>query len=219
MAIIPARLISKYASFGTRPFLAATHALFKALCEVNREAFLSSAIRALDFSINRVFIKANSATNYFVLLNWGNLVLQLTSGKNEDLVKYLPNLVRWQATLLQRCLAETKKKGLRASAVRTTRACMRQIFQLKNCDITKMTIKKIIEVLAGPNIAPFAAAVALGMVAGVSSRLRSKIADKVVESHKNIFYEFFVREIMGSTSRIPPYVMVCFLLSRYLVKG
>jgi hypothetical protein len=188
--------------------LAAIHVLFEALCRINREAFLSAVKRELEVSMTRVVIKANAVANYFTLLNWVNQVLQLASADQENLLKHLPDLVRWQATLLQLCLAEGKKKGLKISAISMTRACMRKLFQQKDSNLSGNTVQSYIKILAGSRMSPFAAAISLGTVAGVSCRLRSKVASDVVESLKNVFYDFFVKEMVGSKIRIPSYVMV-----------
>jgi hypothetical protein len=214
ISVILEFLIPKYASFQTRPLLAAFHILFRELYSVNKETFLSTISRVLDVSVTRVVLKANAVSNYFTLLDFVNHVFLLASGDNEIFMKYLPDLVRWQATLLQHCLAYSKKKGMRLSAIRTTRACLRGIFQQKESILNRNTVDSVIKVLVGSKISPLAAAVSLGLVAGVCKRLPSDTTRAVIESSKSAFYDFFTKELVGSRARLPPYVMV--LLRLYI---
>jgi len=208
ITIILEHLIPKYASFQIRPLLSSFHTLFRELCRVNREAFLATVVRELDVATSRVAVKTNAVGNYFTLLDWVNYILPLSSADNEDFVHYLPDLVRWQGFLLYKCLAEAKKKGLRASALRTTRACLRGVFQQKQSIVSGNTVESYIKILSGAKTSPFASAVLLGVVAGVSARLRNKLPNEVVESSKSFFYDFFLKEILGSKTRVPEFVMV-----------
>ena len=209
ITIIIEYLIPKYAAFQTRTLLSATHILFKDLYAINKETFLTAAVRGLDIAVSRVLIKANAISNYFTLLDWVNNVLLLSNEDHHDLLKYLPDLARWQAIILQQCLAEPKKRGMRTSARRTTRASLRGIFQQKDSTMSKNTVESFIKVLVGSKIPPFAAAVSLGMVAGVCKRLRRDNApSEFIEQSKRVYYDFFVKEIIGSKVRIPNYVMV-----------
>jgi hypothetical protein len=201
-------LIPKYASFQTRHLLGALRILFKELYSINKDTFLSTVVRGLDLAVNRVTLKANAVSNYFTLLDWVNNVLLLSSKDNENFTKYLPDLVIWQATLLQHCLAEAKKKGMKVSAFRTTRASLRGVFQQKESISNSNAVENFIRILVGSKISPFAAATLLGIVAGVCKRLRNDTPRGVIESSKNTYYDFFIKEIIGSRIRMPSYVMV-----------
>jgi hypothetical protein len=75
--------------------------------------------------------------------------------------------------------------------------------------MSKNTAESFIKVLVGSKIPPFAAAVSLGIVAGVSKRLRRDNApSEFIEQSKSVYYDFFVKEIIESKVRIPNYVMV-----------
>jgi len=216
LVILVENLIPKYASFQTRSLLATLHILFKELYTISPRTFLSVIIRSLDLAIARVAVKANAVSNYFTLLDWVNQVLLLSSQNNEDFVKYLPDLVRWQALLLCKCLAESKKKGLKASALRISRACLRGLFQQKESIVSGNTVDSYIKILVESKTSPFASAVALGMVAGVAQRLRDQLSKEVVESSKDLIYDFFVKEIIGSKTRIPVFVLVIRDLTRLI---
>ena len=115
----------------------------------------------------------------------------------------------WQAILLHHCLAESKKRGLKISAIRTTRATLRGLFQQKESILNANAVEGFIRILAESKISPFAAATSLGVVAGVCKRLRNDTIREVIESSKNTYYDFFTKKIIGSRVRVPGYVMVC----------
>jgi hypothetical protein len=202
-------IIPRYPAFQIRPLLAAIHDVFDALYRVHGEEFLTVIVRELEIAVAHVVIKANAAANIFTLLNWVNQVLdQLASADEFTLTKYLPDLIRWQATLLQLCLSEGKKKGLKNAAIGRTRACMSALFQQKDGNLGASAVQIYIKVLSSSKVPPFAAGTALGMVANVSYRVRAKVAAETVECQKSLFYSFFVKEVVGSKVRIPNYVMV-----------
>ena len=202
-------IIPKYASYQIRPLLLELRRLFTSLYSVDSSVFLATVTRRLDSAVQRVSAKANAVSNYFTLLDWVNHVLILTSRNANDLSKYLPELVTWQATLLYHCLSEAKKKGMTVSALRSTRACLRAVFQSQTDDAgNKSTVEHFIAILVGSKVSPFTACVSLGIVAGVSKRLKYAIPTQVVNSSKNIFHDFATKEIIGSKLRVPRYVMV-----------
>lgn len=69
-------------------------------------------------------------------------------------------------------------------------------------------MESYIKILSGAKTLPFGSAVLLGVVAGVSARLRNKLPHEVVDSSKSSFYDFFFKEILGSKTRVPEFVMV-----------
>lgn len=203
-------LVSKHASFHTRPLHVAFHILFELLYTVDKEMFLSTIMHELDIFVNTVSQKTNAGSSYVTLLGWVNHVLLLSSRRHEDFLKYHPDLARWQAVLLYQCLAKGNKKGLRVSAICNTRACLRGIFKQKESIWNESAVEDFIKVLTGSRVTPFAACVLLGVVAGVCKRLKHPNPSKVIESSKTIFYDFFIKEIVGSKVRIQACVMVMF---------
>ena len=165
-------------------------------------------MRELGIALDRVTLKYNAASNYFTLLDWVNHVLVLSSKDNETFTKYLPDLVMWQATLLHHSLTESKKRGMKVSAIRTTRATLREIFQQKESALNGNAVGSFIRILVESKISPFGAATSLGVVAGVCKRLRNDAPREVINSSKAAYYDFFIRHIIGSRGRIPSYVMV-----------
>ena len=163
----------------------------------------------LGTALDRVTVKLNAVSNYFTLLDWVNQVLLLSSEDNQTFTKYFSDLITWQATLLHHCLAESKKRGLKVSAIRTTRASIRGLFQQKESVLNGNAVENFIRILVESRISPFAAAISLGVVAGVCKRLRNDIPREVVNSSKGIYHDFFIKNIIASRVRIPSYVMVC----------
>jgi hypothetical protein len=208
VSIILEFIIPKYASFTTRPLHSALHTLFRALNTVSKERFLSAVVRQLDIVINRSNIKVNAPSNYFTLLDWVNLVLVLSAEEVLNFTTYVSDLVIWQAILLHHCIAEGKK-GLTVSAIRGTRASLRGVFyQRDHPSFGGKAVESFIKILIGAKIPSFAAAIALGVVAGVCRRLRDPNPGRVIESSKSEYYDFFIKEIIGSKSRLPDYVLV-----------
>jgi hypothetical protein len=179
---------------------------------------MSTIIRELDIAINRVTVKANAVSNYFTLLDWVNYVILLSNKDNKNFTKYFPNLVIWQSKLLYHCLAESNKNGLKVSALRTTRASLRNVFQQKESILGENVLESFIRIFVGSKIPPFATGISLGMVAGVCKRLRKDTSCEVIESSKNLFYDFFIKEIIGSRVRVPQYVMVFILIGCCLIE-
>ena len=64
------------------------------------------------------------------------------------------------------------------------------------------------KVLLGTKVPTFVAAVGLGVLADVCKRLKNHTPREVIESSKSAFYEFFVKELCGSKTRVLSYVMV-----------
>jgi hypothetical protein len=173
-------------------------------------------VRQLDIAVNRVNIKPNAPGNYFTLLEWVNQVLTLSAEEEHLFTKYIANLVTWQATLLYNCLAEGKK-GVKQSALRGTRASLRSVFYKKDHpSFGETSVQSFIKILTGSKIPPFAAAIGLGVIAGVTRRLRDPSPSKVVDASKSTYYDFFIKEIVGSKSRIPEYVLVCARINPFL---
>lgn len=73
-------------------------------------------------------------------------------------------------------------------------------------------MESYIRVLMGAKLSSFVAAVLLGLVADVCKRLKNDTPRNVIEASKSAYYDFFVKELCGSKTRVPMYVMVCVFL-------
>lgn len=158
--------------------------------------------------MNRSYIKTNAPSNYFTLLDWVNVVLLLSAEDQLNFTAYLGDLVIWQATLLHRCISEGKR-GVKASAIRGTRASLKAVFAKEGePSFGGKAVESFIKALTGPKIPPFVAAIGLGVVAGVCRGLREPTPSSVIESSKSTYYDFFIKEVVGSKSSVPDYVLV-----------
>jgi len=212
ISLIVEFLIPKYAAFQTRRLLAAFHILFKELYSLNKSTFLSTIVRTLDPAVTRITVKHNAPHNYRTLLDWVNYILILAVQDNKTFTVYLPDLIIWQATLFDRCLAESKKRSLRVSALLSTRACLKTVFHQRESIWNGNAVESYIRVLMGAKLSSFVAAVLLGLVADVCKRLKNDTPRNVIEASKSAYYDFFVKELCGSKTRVPMYVMVCVFL-------
>jgi hypothetical protein len=104
--------------------------------------------------------------------------------------------------------------------LRGTRASLRSVFYKKDhSSFGETSVQSFVKILAGSKIPPFAAAIGLGVLAGVCRRLGDRSPSKVVESSKSTYYDFFIREIVGSKVRIPEYILVCLEMNPFLTEG
>lgn len=206
-------LISKYASFQAPSLLSAFDTLFERLYAINGEKFMSNFVRVLGAHISRSLIKVNAVSNYHTLLRFVNRGLAISSTDNEIFMQYLTDLIRWQALLLDRCLTGGKR-SVQLSVIRNAKRVLKEILQHNKSDVRSNRVETIIKVLVGTKMPSTAAAISLGLLAGVCKGLQND-ANAVIESSKDIVYGFFSSEIVGSKSRIPSYAMV--LLGLYVV--
>lgn len=71
------------------------------------------------------------------------------------------------------------------------------------------TIAEIIDKLTAKSQSPsFHSAVLLGIVAGVCARLKS--VRPMLEANKNLYYSFYIREILGSRSPVPQHIVTAY---------
>jgi len=198
--------IPKYAAFQSRILLAASRSLLRELYFLDKPIFLSAIVRNLDSAVVRVSLKPNAPSNYFTLLTWVNETLILACNDQEDFTKYVKDLIRYQATLLQHCLEEGRKRGIKSAALRNTKAATRAV--LRDTEYIETAIQSYLSIFLGSGVSPFAAGVELGILAGISKQLVDKTASVLIEQSKGPIYEFFIKDIIGSKVRIPQYVMV-----------
>jgi hypothetical protein len=155
-----------------------------------------------------VSLKANAVSNYFNILTWVNETLVLASNNKEDFMGYAKDLVKYQATLLQHCLADGAKRGIKAAALRNTKATVTAILQKREAHFTQDAVQSYLSIVLGSTLSPCAIGVELGLLAYLSKQLENETAIKLIEQSKATIYDFFIKEIIGSKLRIPHYVMV-----------
>jgi hypothetical protein len=159
---------------------------------------LRPLVAALRLESQKNGIALSSA---FVLAEWCGLLLQRLAGSPawDDLAS---DILLADAELLNKCL-QTPRKSLAQSAIVVTRRGFRKLFTPEESRNKSLT--QAVEILTAKGAQPTAKhAPILGVIAGVSSRLSA--SKPVLESLKPKYYEFYVREIVGSRVAIPEHV-------------
>jgi hypothetical protein len=186
--------------------------LFTTLYSVDSSIFLRDVVRELKAATSQVFAKVSPAiplSDYFTLLRWVNHALTLTSRSSVDLGVYILEFMKLQATLLQHCLAQSKKHGLTVSALESTRASWRAVFQQQKAFI-ELGVATFLYSLAESDVFPFAAVVMFGIVASVSIEMERRylFPGLMIDLCSTTIYGYFAKEIIGGNVRVPRYVMV-----------
>ena len=110
------------------------------------------------------------------------------------------------ATVLETCLGtEYKKRGerLHHSVLVSTRRALRALFRAEA--VGKDALDKLVAALTTKGTASTAGnGLLLGVIAGVASRLPT--VKPLLDSHKQDYYAFYVREIVGSRTKLPDHI-------------
>jgi hypothetical protein len=150
--------------------------------------------------------KGIAHVNAFVLVEWCSVLLLQFAKQPERWSKFGLDLALADAHVLETCVgAGSDRRAVRIShsALVVTRRALRAILGSK--EIGQDALDKLVASLTTKGAAPAAGnAVFLGVIAGVSSRL-SDVKPRF-EQHKQDYYAFYVREIVGSKSQLPDHV-------------
>ncbi|KAK8236757.1 translational activator [Phyllosticta capitalensis] len=142
-------------------------------------------------------------TNFFSLAEWASVLLQEFGSKEEFWRKWGVQVITADAAILETCLGSAHKEGLKHSALVVTRRALRRVF--KNEGIAAEAVEGCVKSLTTKGTSPTARnAVFLGILAGVCARL-SKTQPMLAEK-KKAYYEFYVREIIGSRTILPKHI-------------
>ncbi|MCJ1358053.1 MAG: translational activator of GCN4 [Icmadophila ericetorum] len=154
------------------------------------------------------FLKAEATkpaiapTSAFVLTEWCSRALQLCASNTKLWDIHGGDLISADAQLLDLCVSYSARGGIKQSALVVTRRALRQLF--KNPEHGDTIIKSVVLRLSGKGHLGSKSALLLGTVAGVCSRLTGK--KSVLESLKDQYLAFWIREIVGSRSVVPDYI-------------
>lgn len=132
-----------------------------------------------------------AASNAFVLVEWGSIIL---SRAGEEREKCEPDIFISFARVLDLCLS-SGKATIKRSAIGIARRLVRNILWDK--PRTAAVIKGL--TATGQPLGS-RTAVLLGVIAGVCARKEKALLPK------DQYYGFYVREILGSRTAIPPYI-------------
>jgi hypothetical protein len=156
-------------------------------------------------------------SNILVLIEWASLVLQTIARDEENWAQHGIETVTVDAQLLELLSSLKPRHGMSSAAVTVTRRALRKLF--KPGKIGSEALEKSILQLTGKSSLGYKPAVLLGIIAGVSSRLKisPKLGDngalhpkETLESYKNHFYTFWVREVIGSKTKVPAHITTAF---------
>ena len=146
-------------------------------------------------------------SNAFVLVEWGSILLQHCGDNIAVWEEHGSDLVKSDAQVLDLCLSTGTRSNVQLSALGLTRRALRRLFN--NNERGEEIVGTIVSQLtSNSNSLGLRSAVFLGVVAGVCARLPSKRA--ILESTTGHFYSYYVREVVGSRSIVPPHRVVAF---------
>ncbi|EGC41862.1 60S ribosomal protein [Histoplasma capsulatum var. duboisii H88] len=141
-----------------------------------------------------------ASTNAFVLAEWCSLLLQLLS-EMSDSVQSVLEILSADAKVIEICLRTKTKGSVKHSAVVVTRRALRAVFspEEKGEEILRRAIPLLTsDAISGSRNAPF-----LGIVAGVSHRIRKPI----LEDLKIGILQYYAKEIVGSRTVLPLHIV------------
>lgn len=143
--------------------------------------------------------------NAFVLTDWCSVLLQEFATKPEEWTKWGLDIVIVDALVLETCLGSGNTRRavrIKESALVTTRRALRSLFKLQS---SQEKTQKIISTLTNKSSTSLARnAIFLGVVAGVCARLPQ--AKPILERQKQVYYTFYIREIIGSRTSLPDHI-------------
>lgn len=145
---------------------------------------------------------AMAPTSAFVLTEWCSQALQLCATNEKLWQAYGRDLIASDAQLLDLCVFYSTREGIKQSALVVTRRALRQLF--KNPESGNEMIKDVVLQLSEKGQLGYRNAPLLGTVAGICSRLTSK--KPILESVKDQYLTFWIRDIVGSRSVVPDYI-------------
>lgn len=146
---------------------------------------------------------AIAASSAFVLVEWCSILMQhLTTPLWHDLGH---DILLADAAVLEQCLRSKTKRGLAHSAVIVTRRGFRKL--LAPVDSGADKLQRAVRLLAATgNHSNAKHAPLLGIIAGVSSR--QPTLRPVLEGLKLPYFEFYVKEIVGSKTALPDHISI-----------
>ncbi|KAL6704150.1 translational activator of GCN4 [Coniothyrium glycines] len=150
--------------------------------------------------------KGIAHVNAFVLVDWCSVVLLHFAKSPQRWSTYGLDVALAHARVLETCVgagSDRRAGRISESALVSTRRALRAIF--RSDAIGKDALSKLVTTLTAKGAAPAAGnAVFLGVIAGVSSRLPE--IKPLFDAHKQDYYAYYVREIVGSKSQLPDHI-------------
>ncbi|KAL4869999.1 hypothetical protein BDV12DRAFT_166834 [Aspergillus spectabilis] len=159
---------------------------------------LKYLVSELQTEASKSSLDAGSA---LVLLEWCSILLQILKSNTETPLSLLLDTIALDARALETCLAARPKPAVKQSALRVTRRALRAVFSdTWGDDVIRQSVQRLTSNAAtGQRNAPF-----IGVIAGVSSRLRGKKA--VLEEEKKTVIAYYIKDLVGSKSAPPAHI-------------
>ncbi|KAF2802017.1 translational activator [Mytilinidion resinicola] len=197
-------LFDTYPLYDDRPSRHAVEQCLKAIINTPQsDDVISLIVKFLKTECSKASI---AHVNAFVLTDWCSVLLQECAAKPERWSKWGLDIVDADARALETCMGsgDTRRDvRVQESAIVATRRALRSLFKIES--IRKDAITKIVESLTTKGASSTARnAVFLGVVAGVSARLPHSVP--ILEQHKGHYYDFYIREILGSRTVVPGHI-------------
>ncbi|KAF2012274.1 ARM repeat-containing protein [Aaosphaeria arxii CBS 175.79] len=182
-------------------------AVEKLLVCLANSAYAKSTLPAIVKFLKQECSKKSLAhKNAFILVDWCSVLLLQFVKVPEQWSLYGLDVALADAKVLETCMSESgsRRAGrIQDSALTVTRRALRSILRSK--EFGDDALSKLVEALTTKGTSPTAGnAVFLGVIAGVSSRL--EVVKPKLESHKQEYYAFYVREIIGSRTQLPSHI-------------
>lgn len=164
----------------------------------------------VDFLKKECLKKSIAVANAFVLVDWCSVLLLQFATAPDLWSKYGLDVALSLSRLLETCMAagdSRRAARIQSSALVASRRALRALF--RSAETREDALAKLVVSLTTKGSSSTAGnAVLLGVVAGVSSRLDD--AKPLLNRHKQHYYAFYVREIVGSRSQLPDHISNAF---------
>ncbi|KAF2001392.1 ARM repeat-containing protein [Amniculicola lignicola CBS 123094] len=197
-------LFSTYPLYDDRESRRAVEECLKALIDSPQSA---AALPTIVEFLKKESLKGSLAhANAFVLVEWCSVVLQDFAKSHEKWSKWGMDVAIADARVLDTCVGsggDRRGGRIQHSALVVTRRALRRLFRAEK--IGEEAVSQLIKTLTSKAASPMPGnAVFLGVIAGVSSRLPQ--VKPVFEKHKQDYYAFYIREILGSRTALPNHI-------------
>lgn len=140
--------------------------------------------------------------NAFVLVRWSSLLIQVSAEKKELWQSWGARTVTTLTNASAILYASEPKDSTRSTTLRVSRRAFRTLVK---APFGSEAIVGVIDSLTKKNAqSTVRNAIPLGIIAGVCIRVPGKAS--VVEDKKSEYIAFYLREILGSKTQLPPFV-------------
>ncbi|KAF2747097.1 ARM repeat-containing protein [Sporormia fimetaria CBS 119925] len=198
-------LLEVYPVYADRQSRAGVEAVLKALASNPDHAAVTIPV-IVDYLKKESPKKSIAPTNAAVLAGWCQVLLLHFASNAEQWSKWGLDVATANARLLETCMAagdSPRAQRIQRLALTVTWRAYRGLFRSEK--VGKEALSKLVAAFTAKGPSPTAGnAVILGEIAGVCARLPS--VKPKLEDHKQEYYTFYVREIVGSRTQLPRHI-------------